>query len=375
MSLEIRRVRTRRELRRFVDFPFRLYRGSPWWVPPLVADELKTLSPDRNPAREFCDAECWLALRSGEVVGRIAGIVNHRANERWNQRRARFGWIDFVDDEAVPRALLETVEAWAAERGLEELHGPLGFCDLDPEGMLVEGFEELANLGAIYNHPYYPEHLTRLGFEKDVDWIEFRLKIPPEVPKKLVQLRRIVESRTGVRIVTFTRKSEFVPYVKPVLELLNSAYADLYGFVPLTERQQAALVESYFGMLRPEFVFVALDGDDRLAAFGITGPSLSRALQRARGHLFPFGWLHLLRALKRAKVLDLYLTAVRADLRGKGINALLIEQCNQIAIERGLVEAESNHELETNDTVQGQWKFFEGRQHKRRRCFVKRIGG
>lgn len=373
MSLEIRRVTSNRERRRFVDFPFRLYRGSPWWVPPFVADELKTLSPDRNPARDFCEAELWLALRGGEVVGRIAGIINRRANERWEQRRARFGWIDFVDDEEVSRTLLGTVESWAVERGLTELHGPIGFCDLDPEGMLIEGYEELANLGAIYNHPYYPEHLGRLGYEKDVDWIEYRLVIPGEVPKKLAQLRRIVESRVGVRIKTFSTRKEFTPYVRPVLELLNSAYQDLYGFVSLTERQQDSLVKTYFGMLRPEFVFVALDKDEQLAAFGITGPSLSRALQRARGRLFPFGWFHLLRALKHGKVLDLYLTAVRADLRGKGINALLIDQCNRIAIDGGRVIAETNHELETNDSVQGQWKFFEGRQHKRRRCFIKKL--
>ncbi len=373
MAVEVRRVETRRELKRFVHFPESLFRDDPNWVPPLYSDDLHNLRRDRNPAFEFCDAAYWLAYKDGKPVGRIAGILNRRAIEIWGERLARFGWVDFIDDAEVSAALFGAFEAWCREQGLEGAHGPLGFTDLDPEGMLVEGFDELGTLATIQNPPYYPEHLERLGYAKEIDWIEFRVEVPKEHIKRLSRLRERVERSIELEVVRFKKLKEFRPYARPVLELLNEAYADLHGFVPLTDAQLDDVIKRYFGFLRPEFLYVLLDDAKRLAGFGLTMPSLARAMQKSRGRLFPFGWFHLLKAMKSEETLDLLLVAVRKDLQGKGVNVFLIDECLKVSLEQGIKWAETNPELETNSMVHGQWKFFGNRQHKRRRCFIKSL--
>ena len=371
MTVDVHLVKTHRDLRRFVEFPESLLASDPCWVPPLYGDDLHNLRRDRNPAFEFCDAAYWLAWRDGKAVGRIAGIVNHRAVEKTGARVARFGWLDFVDDPEVSAALFAAFEAWTREQGMKAAHGPLGFIDLDPEGMLVEGFDEMGTLATIQNPPYYPVHLERLGYAKEVDWIEFRIKVPDERLPRLTRLRQRVERGIELEVVRFRTLKEFRPYARPVLLLLNDAYAGLHGFVPLTDRQIDDVIKRYFGFLRPEFLFVVLDGKKQLAAFGMTMPSLARAMQKARGRLFPFGWYHLLRGMKRGTTLDLLLTAVRPDLQGRGVNVLLIDECLRVCLENGIEYAESNPELETNELVSAQWKFFDFRQHKRRRCYLK----
>jgi GNAT superfamily N-acetyltransferase len=371
LTLEIIEVRTKRELKTFIDFPYKLYRNSPYWVPPIKMDEANTLRKDKNPAFDHCEARYWLAKRDGKVVGRIAGIVNKLFIEKWKKRQVRFGWIDFVDDLEVSGALLNAVESWARELGMTAVHGPLGFTDMDYEGMLVEGFDELGTMVTIYNAPYYPVHMAQHGYLKDADWVEFEMIPPNPFPPVLDRIAASAEKKYELTVLRAKKAKEVLPYAGQLFDLINVAYADLYGVVELTEKQIKAYTKQYFGFIRPEFVPILLDKDGKMAAFGITMPSLTRALQKARGRLFPFGFLHLLKALKKNDRADLYLVAVRPEFRGKGVNAILIREMQRVYTRLGITKVESNPELETNSKVQSQWKFIEKRQHKRRRCFIK----
>lgn len=373
MALEITEVRTSRELKTFIDFPHRLYRKSPYWVPPIRMDEANTLRRDKNPAFDHCDARYWLAKRDGKVVGRVAAIVNKLYIEKWKKRQIRFGWIDFTDDIEVSGALLNAVEAWGRELGMTAIHGPLGFTDMDYEGMLVEGFDELGTMATIYNAPYYPIHMESHGYTKDVDWVEFEMIPPKTFPPVLDRIAKSAEKKYGLSILHAKNSKEILPYAGQLFELLNEAYENLYGVVPLTEKQIKAYTKQYFGFIRPEFVPILLDKDGKMAAFGITMPSLSKALQKNRGRLFPFGFLTLLRALKKNDRADLYLVAVRPQYRNKGVNAILIREMQRVYTRLGIKRVESNPELESNTKVQSQWKFIEKRQHKRRRCFIKNL--
>jgi len=360
-------------LKKFVMFPFQLYSNNSYWVPPLITDELNTLRKDRNPAFEYCDAKYWLAYRNKQIVGRIAGIINKRYIEKWKNRYARFGWIDFIDDFEVAEALMKTVENWAIEMGMDGVHGPLGFCDLDKQGMLIEGYDELSMLATIYNAPYYPAYLERLGYTKDVDWVEFEIKIPSQLPENISKINDLVLKRLKLKSLHAKKPKDLLPYAKDVFYLLDEAYKDLYGVVELTEKQIDMYVKQYFSFINTDYIRIILDQDNKLAAFGIAMPSLSVAMKKARGRLFPFGFMHILRAIRKNERLDLYLIAVRPDLQKKGINTLLLADINRAAVKNGLKYAETGPELETNRNVQGLWKFYETRQHKRRRCYVKKL--
>ncbi len=374
MPVEIRPVKTGRELKRFVEFPFSIYRGNPNWVPPLMLDELHTLRSDRNPAFGYCQARYWMAWRDGRPVGRIAGIINTRYIKIWGNRYARFGWVDFVNDPEVAGALFNAAERWAKEQGMDGIHGPLGFTDMDHEGMLVEGFEELGTLAAIYNHPYYPKLVESLGYVKDVDWVEFEVKVPKRIPEKAERVERIVMQKLGLRVLEARSAKQMLPYAREMFQVLNAAFAKIYAFVPLDDRQIEMYTKQYFSFIRPDYTKLILDDQGRVAAFVIGMPSLSRALQRAGGRLLPFGFIHLLLAMRKPKQLDLYLGAVRPDLQGRGADALLMTEMARSAIRKGIVTAETNIELEDNVRVQSHWKYFEARQHKRRRCYIKRWG-
>lgn len=371
--VEIREVMTQRDLKRFVDFPSKLYKGNPYFVPAMRMDEINTLRPEKNPAYAFCDAAYFLACREGEIVGRIGVILNKRANETWNQKRVRFTRLDFIDDAEVFDALMDTAEQWALDRGMNELHGPLGFTDMDQEGMLVEGYEELSTFITLYNHPYYLSHLTRRGYEKDVDWMEYQITVPDKPNEKVARLADIVQRKFGYRLIEFQKSKEVLPWAHQIFDLLEDAYKELYGVAPLTRDLVDAYVKQYFGFVNPDFIKLVVDQDNKLVAFGITFPSLSRALQKSDGKLFPFGFIHLLRALKKNDRLDLCLVAVKPEHQGKGVNALMMDAITRSAIKYNMKITESNPELELNEKVQSQWKFYETRQHRRRRCFVKAI--
>jgi hypothetical protein len=373
MSLIITEVLDKKLLKAFVEFPYALYKNNEYNVPLLRFDEMATLSKDKNPAFDYCEARYWLAYKEGRVVGRIAGIINHAYIEKWKNKYIRFGWFDFENDPSIAQALLQKVENWAKEKGLEAVHGPLGFTDLDHQGTLIQGFEELGTLGALYNHAYYPGIIESNGYVKDADWVEYQIKVPQQLPEKMVKLAEIVQRRQQLTIVEAKKAKEILPYAKQIFELINDTYSHLYGVMPLTEKQIAYYTKMYFSFIKPDYVSLIVDKDNKLAAFGITMPSLSKALQKAKGSLLPFGFIHILRAMKNNKFADLYLAAVRKDLQGKGVNVLLMYQVNKAYIKNGVVWAESNPELEDNTKIQSLWDNFEARQHKRRRCYIKHL--
>jgi GNAT superfamily N-acetyltransferase len=375
MDLQVNEITTLNELKRFIHFPFELYKGNPYWVPTLLFDELNTLRRDKNPAFDHCEARYWLAYREERIVGRVAAILNKRHFEKWGQRYLRFGWIDFIDDPKVSEALMSRVETWANETGMTAIHGPLGFSDLDREGMLVEGFTELSTLATIYNHPYYPQHMEKLGYTKDTDWMEYEFSVTPKPNESISRIADISLRRNKLKILELHHKKELLPYGKRLFGLLEDEYKHLYGTVPLTEKQVESYINQYFGFVTPDFVPIVMDQNDQMVAFGIVMPSLSRALQRSKGQLFPFGFIHLLRALKKNDRADLYLVAVRSDYQGKGVNAILMNKMHGVFNKLGIKKVESNPELETNQNVQGQWKYYEKRQHKRRRVYIKHLEG
>ncbi|MEI6874529.1 MAG: GNAT family N-acetyltransferase [Spirochaetota bacterium] len=374
MAITLRRAESRADLKAFIKFPIDLYRGSPFYVPALRFDDLNTLDPGKNPAFEFCEAIYYIAERDGRPVGRIAGLINRRYVEKWGNRYARFGWLDFIEDFEVAEALLRAVETWAKERGMEAVHGPLGFTDMDREGLLVEGFDQVATMATNYNHPYYREYLERLGYAKDCDWVEYRITVPKEIPEKIQRVNELLQKRTGVRLYPWKTRKEIVKkFGKELFALLDEAYDKLYGTTPLSERQVVSYIDQYLGFVDPRFTKILVDQEGRLVGFGIAMPSLSRALQGSRGRLLPFGWLRLLLALRYEKNLDLYLVAVKPEYQARGVVAILMAATNQSAIDAGMKFAESNPELEDNHAVQGLWKATDRVNHKRRRVFLKKL--
>ncbi|MBS1487261.1 MAG: hypothetical protein JST43_06690 [Bacteroidetes bacterium] len=371
MSLVIKEVVSRKDLKDFVNFPCQLYKGNAYFVPPLQFDEIATLRKDKNPAFDYCEARYWLAYRDGKIVGRVAGILNHAYIEKWKKNHLRFGWFDFVDDKEVAAALLAQIESWAAEKNMEGVQGPMGFTDLDHEGMLVEGYDQVGTLATIYNYPYYSKYLEELGYKKDADWVEYLIKIPPHVPENLERISSLIKKRCQLRVIKARKPKDILPYAKEVFQMINATYADLFGVVTLTEKQMAYYTQQYFSFIKTDFVSLVVDYEGKLAAFAIAMPSLSAALQKANGKLFPFGLFYLLKALRSNTIIDLYLVAVRPDLQGKGVNAILMEELTRSCIKHGIGFAETNPELEKNTKVQALWEYYETRQHKRRRCYIK----
>lgn len=373
MSVEIKKVETKSELKRFIRFNYEFYKDNPYSVPDLYDDMLNTFSPKKNAAFEFCEADYFLAYRNGKIVGRVAAIINNRANETWNKKTVRFGWIDFIDDIEVSRALIETVKDWGRDRGMTTIEGPLGFTDLDAEGMLVEGFDQLSTMATIYNYPYYPKHMEQLGMEPSADWVEMKIYIPEEIPEKHLRISNIIARKYGLHVRKLTNKKEVKKsgVAHEIFRLINEAYAPLFNFSKMTERQIDQYVNMYIPVLDLRMVSIVENEQNEIVAVGISMPSLSEALQKAKGKLLPFGWFHLIKALmlKRPKVLDLLLVGVRPDYQNKGVNALLFTDLIPVYQELGFEYAESNPELEMNDKVQNQWQYFKTEQHKRRRCF------
>ena len=362
-------------LKKFTQFQIDMYEDNPYYVPPLISDDVDTLNPKKNPAYEFCDVRCFMAYKGEKPVGRIAAIINNKLNEKTGAKDIRFGFIDFIDEIEVSRGLLDKVEEWGRERGLERIVGPLGFTDLDYEGMLVEGFDQLSTMATIYNYSYYPEHMHALGYDKDTDWVEYVMDVPDGVPEKHNRISEIVKKKFGLRVVKFTSKKEIKEkYGRALFELINEAYEKLYQYSPLSDRQIEHYIDVYLGLLDLSLVCCIVDSEDKLVGVGISMPSMSRALQKSKGKLFPFGWYHLLKGLKgKNDRVDLLLVAVKPEYQGKGVNALLFQDLIPTYIAHGYKYAESNPELETNAKVQNQWDSFSHRQNKRRRSFTKII--
>lgn len=365
----------KKELKGYVQFGIDLYRGNPCYVPPLVFDEVGTLDPEKNPAFDFCEAQSFMAYRDGQPAGRITAIINRMLNEKSGKKEARFGFVDFTDDREVTDALFGAAEDWARSRGMEEIVGPMGFSDMDHEGMLVDGFDEMGTMATIYNYPYYPAHVERLGYRKDTDWVEYRITIPDKVPEKMTRISEIVMKKYDLRILKYTSGKKIKrDYGQELFRLINETYANLYGYCSLTERQIDYYVDMYLSILRLDYVSVVVDSKGKLVGVGITLPSLSAALRKSRGRLFPLGWLRLLRAIRgHNDVIDLLLIAVAPEYQSKGVNALFFYDLLNLYIKNGVKYAETNLELESNSQVQSQWEYFERRQHRRRRAFRKQL--
>lgn len=377
MAVTIKKVTTKREMKRFIRFNYELYKDNPYSVPDLYDDMLNTFNKKKNAAFEFCEAEYFLAYKDEQLVGRVAAIINNRANQTWNKREVRFGWIDFTDDTEVSEALINAVEQWGKERGMTHITGPLGFTDMDAEGMLVEGFDQLGTMATIYNYPYYPQHMERLGFVKDADWVEYKIFVPDSIPDKHKRISDLIQRKYNLKIKKYKSGKEIArDYGQAIFELVNEAYTPLYGYSALTQGQIDQYVKMYLPILDLRMVTLITDADDQLIAVGISMPSLSEALQKSHGRLLPFGWFYLLKALffkRRAKMLDLLLVAVKPEYQNKGVNALLFSDLIPVYQQLGFEYAESNPELELNGKVQAQWEYFRTEQHKRRRAFIKEI--
>lgn len=378
-EIVIKKVETKRDLRRFIDFHYDLYKGNKYDTPTLFLDDYNTLRKDRNAAFDFCEGEYYLAYKEGKIVGRIAAIINHKANEKWKRRDVRFGWIDFIDDRDVSRALLKAVEDYGRAKGMTEIVGPLGFTDMDPEGMLTEGFDQLGTMATIYNYPYYPEHIESFpGFEVDNKYVEYKLMVPEKVPDKYAKIAEMIQKRYHLRVKKLKRSEIYGEngYGKKVFDLINLTYKDLYGFSDLTERQIEQYIKMYLGFIPLDFVTLIEDesAGNRLVGFGITMPSPAHALQKCRrGRLFPFGWWHMLKAIKfrKTNIIDLLLIGIEPDYRMKGANALLFSDIIPRCIKYKMEWGETQVEMETNEKVQSQWGVFEGSIHKRRKCYRK----
>ena len=379
----IKPVETKKELKKFIRFNYELYKDNEYAVPDFLEDTLDTFNPKKNAAYEFCESQLFLAYRDGEIVGRVAAIINHRANETWKTQNVRFGWIDFIDDIEVSRALLDAVGEWGKKRGMDHIVGPLGFTDMDPEGMLVEGFDQLSTMSTIYNYPYYPEHMDRLGMEKEVGWVERKVTVPtPDhhaQDEKFFRIAEIVKKRLNLKVTKFKSYKDIKDgnYIERIFEVINRSYAPLYGYSQLTKRQIYAYADSYLPFIDMRLLTVVENEQGDVVAIGICMGSLSRALQKAKGKLFPFGWWHLLRALKckshRSEYLDMLLVGVVPEYQGKGVNALLFADLIPIGMEMGFKWGETHLQLEDNNKSQDQWAYLDCEIHKRRKCYIKAL--
>lgn len=376
MSVQIKKVETNKDLRTFSKFANKLYKGSAFYVPTMPVDERNTLDKKKNAAFEFCDADYFLAYKDGELVGRVAAILNPKANMAWKTKQVRFGWIDFIDDYEVSEALINQVIAWGRERGMEHIAGPLGFTDFDPEGMLVEGFDRLGTMAMLYNHPYYMVHMERLGMVKEVDWLEFRITIPEVLPDKFVKMSEIVKQRYNLKVRKLTHRDiKRENYGQKFFNLINECYCNLYGYSLLSEKQIDQYVKFYLSVLDLRMASFVENEQGELIAAGVAMPSLSEALQKCGGNLFPTGWWHLVKNMyiRKPDTLDLLLVGVRPDYQSKGVNAMIFTDLFQVYKDMGFKYAETSAELETNVKIQQMFGIFEPEQHKRRRIYTKEI--
>ena len=368
-------VTTRRQLGRFVDFPNQLYKDVPQFVPATYGDDLEDWDKKKNPAFSYCEARCWLALRGEEIVGRIGAILSRKANEKWGTNRLRFTQVDFIDDAEVSSALFETVENWARELGCSAVHGPLGFTDMDREGMLIEGFDRRSCFFTYYNHPYYMRHMAALGYVKDVDWVENLISAPHDETTiaRWKKLSDYVQHRPKLHIYRVPTRLRDIPLLKQFFRLVNEAYAPLYGTVELSPAQVKKYSWKFAPLINPRLACFVMNQHNELVALGVSAPSIAEALKKSRGRLFPTGWLHVLRAFSKNDTIDLLLIAVRPDLQGKGINAIILSEVMRGCQKMGILHAETGPMLEENEKVQAQWQDFPLEQHKRRRCWIKEL--
>lgn len=374
MNVEIKKVEKNSELRKFITFPEKLYKNHPLWVPALLSDELNTLKKTKNPAFEFCEADYFLAYRGKEIVGRVAAIINHKANKDWNEVTVRFGWIDFIDDYEVSEALIDTVAKWGKAKGATRIKGPLGFSDMDKEGLMVDGFDKIQSITCIYNYPYYVVHLERLGFVKDIDWTQQILGVPELSPDTL-RYAELIEKRYGFHIFKAKNNKELEAKGEEIFNVLNDAWkgSSLYEFTRLSEAQIKAYVKQYLPMVNKDFICLVMNKEEKVVGFSICVPSLSYAMRKAKGRLFPFGFIHLLKALRKNDLLEAYMIGTLPEYQGKGVAILIFKHIHENAIKYGMKRMITNPQMETNRKVQSLWDSYEHEHYVRRRSYTKGI--
>ncbi len=375
-QITIKEVKTKRELRRFVQFGINLYEGNDCYCPPIIFDELNAFSPSGNPALEVCDFVIYMAYRNDKIVGRIVGIVNHRANEAWGVKKCRFGWFECIDDYDVFKTLLDAVAEWGRSKGMTCLNGPVGFTDFDHQGLLIEGFDYNAPMASLYTHPYYVAHYERYGLRKEADWIEFQIRPPKEAPERMQRVSKLVEDRYKLHVVKVKSVRELKKrYGYSYFDVLDSAYQKLYNYQPMTDKQKRYYCKMYFPLLNFDFVTMVANEKDEIVAVGLGMPSLSAALRKCKGRLFPFGWYHLLKALRAKKMtdFDLLLIAVRPDYQDKGVASLIFTEMTPYFTKYGIERVETTAILETNTKNLANFIIFDHIQHKRRRAFIKEL--
>lgn len=373
MALVITEVSSKKDIKAFVQLPFLIYKGNPYWVPPMVSDEEKALLPSTNPAFEFSKAKFWLVYKDGICVGRIGAIVNSLAIEKTGEKLGRLTRTEFIDDKAVVDLLFETAESWLKSEGMDGVHGPLGFSNLDHQGLLIEGHNYLPSVASDYHQPYYGAHFERLGYVKEKDWLEFRVTFPEALPEKSFVVAEMLMKRYGLKALNFTQKSELEQFKQPIFDLFNEAFTELFSTFKLSQKMIDFYVSKYFPLLNPRYVKVIVDKEDKIAGFLVALPSLSKAMQRANGKLLPFGWWHIMQALKKPCEMDLMLTGVRPDFQKLGVAALLMNDLWKTANSDGVKYVETTGMLEDNHVAIQMWKSFEHIQHKRKRCYTKRF--
>ena len=374
MKVTIQEVVTRKDLKQFVHFPNALYKDNPYYVPTLESGDLDQLDPGKNHAFEFCEGTYWLARdEKGAIVGRIAGIINHQYNRKTGIDYARFGFLDFIDDDTVVDTLFDTMEAWARKKGMKVIDGPLGFLEFDASGVLVAGFDELPTAYGKYNFPYYERQLVRRGFRKETDWVEFSVTMPDDITERFGRMAQLVATRYHLHQADISTKKKMVSYFPQCAQVLNETYRNIHGFSELSKGQIDDLLKQFVPNLNKDFVSVILDEHDAVVAFGISMPSLSKALQKCRGRLFPFGFLHVLHAIRHNDTLDLLLIGIKDEYQSKGVNAMIFDKIAPSIRKYGIRYLETTRELEENTSVQNMWNRFENRLHKRARCYIKEL--
>ena len=372
-NVEIYEVTNSKDLRNFIRFPDQLYNKSHYYIPAIHKNEIKTLSYKSNPAFDYCIAKYWLAKVNGKIVGRVAGILNSKYNNQHQIRFARFGWLDFIEDEEVLSALLNTVETWAKQHNMEYIHGPLGFVSFDPSGILVEGFNEFPTSTGHYNYPYYAKLIERCGYTKEREWVEYILTVPNEIPENVIRSAQLIKQRYNLHEAEINSKKDILKYSDAVFNLVNIAYNGLFIFSEISPEEASILSKHYLGFLKPEYVSFILDEHDELIAFGIVTPSIAKALQKCNGRLFPVGFLHILKALRKNDTADLLLIAVKPTYQNRGVHAIIFNKITRTLIKNNIKKVESNREEENNIKVKNLWNHYEHRQHKRARCYLKKL--
>jgi ribosomal protein S18 acetylase RimI-like enzyme len=373
MKPEIKVVESKKDLKAFVKVPFHLYKDHPYWVPPMISDEMEVFNEKKNPAYEHAESRLFIAYLDGQPVGRVAAILSHAANNKYKTKNLRFGWFESIEDFEVTETLLNAVQDWGRERGMETLTGPHGFTDMDPQGMLFKGFDMLATIAGIYNFPYYPEFMEKYGFTKEIDYHEFLTQTPKEkgIPEKLLRIAERVKERSSIKILEFKNNKEVLARGEAIFKLIDESFEEIYGTTPFTPRQIDYYVKKYISYLDKEMIKVAVNPDDEVVGFMFTAPSMSKAFRNAKGRLFPFGWYHLLKAMKERDIIDFYMAGVNKKYQGKGVDLLMVIEIVKMALEQGFNAAESNQELEDNTKVQALWKHFNPERVRERRIYRK----